>query len=190
MNVMRKTSLILVVSAVHLYLLKWTIDAFGIRSIAFGLLSNCLAVSWVALAGQFVFFDLGSRYYRIRPFEQQGHFYEQLGIGFFKILVGRGPWSHLNPTLRFSGKLAHLTGLETEMRRAEGGHLVAFIMMVFATMFAAAQGWLDAAGWVTLFNVPFNLYPVMLQRCNRARIQAIQRRHGARNSTTGPTVAA
>ena len=193
MNVLRKAFLFLTVSAVHLYLLKWVLDAYGFRSFTFALLSNCLIVSWVALAGQLVSFVvsfvLGSRYYRIRPFEQEGHLYEKVGTGLFQMLVGRGPWTILNPTLRFSGKVAQLAGLEKEMRKAEGGHLLAFIAVTLATVFAAVQGWLDAAGWLLLFNVPFNLYPVMLQRCNRARIQRILGRLGGRSSATRPTVA-
>lgn len=178
MNGLRKTFLVLVVSAVHLYLLKWILDAYGFRSFSFALLSNCLIVSWVALAGQFVSFIMGSRYYRIRPFEREGHLYKKVGIVFFQMLLGHGPWTILNPTLRFSGKAAQLAGLEKEMRKAEGGHLLAFITVSLASVFAAVQGWLDAAGWLSLFNVPFNLYPVMLQRVNRARIQRILGRHG------------
>ena len=189
MNVLRKALPVLMVSGVHLYLIKWVLDAYGFRSFTSALLLNCLVVSWVALAGQFVSFVLGSRYYRIRPFEQEGRIYEKVGTGLFQVLVGRGPWTILNPTLRFSGKVAQLAGLEKEMRKAEGGHLLAFITVTLATVFAAVQGWLDAAGWLLLFNVPFNLYPVMLQRCNRARIQRVLGRLGGRSSATRPTVA-
>ncbi|MHC1766179.1 MAG: hypothetical protein AB9869_18065 [Verrucomicrobiia bacterium] len=187
MTFVRKTFPVLIVSAIHLYLLKWVLDAFGFRSFAFGLLSNCLIVSWVALSGQFVTFVLGTRYYRIQPFEREGRLYQRVGTGFFQILVGRGPWTLLNPTLRFSGKVAQLGELEKEMRKAEGGHLVAFITVALTTAFAAAQGWWDAAGWLSLFNVPFNLYPVMLQRCNRARIEKILRRTGVRRPAGGST---
>jgi hypothetical protein len=188
MNVAGKASPVLLVSAAHLYLLKWALDAYGFRSFTFALLSNCLMVSWVALVGQFVPFILGSRYYRIRPFEQEGQLYEKLGTCLFQVLVGRGPWTILNPTLRFSWEVAHLARLEREMRKAEGGHLVAFIAVGLAAVFAAGQGWMDAAGWLLLFNVPFNLYPVMLQRRNRARIQRILARVEGQSSATRSTV--
>ena len=176
MNVLKKVLLVLIVSVVHLYLLKWVLNAFGFRSVTFALLANWLIVSWVALAGQFVSFVLGSSYYRIRPFEQEGHLYEKVGTRLFQKLVGRGPWTILNPTLRFSGKVAQLSDLEKEMHKAEAGHLLAFLTVSLATVFAASRGWLDAVGWLLLFNIPFNLYPVMLQRRNRARIQRIQAR--------------
>ena len=35
--------------------------------------------------------------------------------------------------------------------------------------------WFDAAGWLMLFNVLFNGYPVMLQRYNRMRLDPLQR---------------
>ncbi len=150
MNLVRKTFPVLIVSAIHLYLLKWVLDAFSFRSFAFALLSNCLTVSWVALSGRFVSFVLGTRYYRIQPFEREGRLYQKLGTGFFQIVVGRGPWTLLNPTLRFSGKVAQLGELEKEMRKAEGGHLVAFITVALATAFAAAHGWWERA--TTGFN--------------------------------------
>jgi hypothetical protein len=40
MNVVKKAFLVLVVSVLHLYLLKWVLDAFGFRSRTFALLSN------------------------------------------------------------------------------------------------------------------------------------------------------
>jgi hypothetical protein len=176
MNVLKKVVCVLIVSAIHLYLLKWLLDAFGFRSFTFALLSNWLIVSWVALVGQFFSLVLGSAYYRIRPFEQGGRLYEKVGIRFFQKLVGRGPWAILNPTLRFSRRRAQLAALEREMCKAEAGHLVAFHTMAVATFFAAIQGWLDAAGWLMLFNIPLNLYPVMLQRRNRAHVQRISGR--------------
>jgi len=125
MDVLKKALLVLLISVVHLYLLKWVLDAFGFRSFTFALLSNWLLVSWVALAGQCVSFGLGPCYYRIRPFEHEGRLYEKVGVRFFKKLVGRGPWTILNPTLRFSGRVAQLPRLEKEMQKAEAGHLLA-----------------------------------------------------------------
>ncbi len=123
-----------------------------------------------------VFFLLGSGYHRIRPFEQEGRLYEKVGIRFFQKLVGRGPWTILNPTLRFSRRRAQLAALEREMYKAEAGHLVVFLAVTMTAVFAAVRGWLDSAGWLMLFNVPLNFYPVMLQRRNRAHIQRISRK--------------
>ncbi len=176
MKVHKKLFGALIVTAIHLYLLKWVLDAFGIRSFAFAFLSNWLIVSWVALVGQLVFFRFGPGYYRIRPFEQDGRLYERMGIRLFQKLVGRGPWAVLNPTLRFSRSRAQLASLEEEMCKAEAGHLLAFLMVTVAAGFAVVRGWPDAAGWLMLFNIPLNLYPVMLQRRNRAHVQRISGR--------------
>ena len=46
-------------------------------------------------------------------------------------------------------------------------------MGLFTAVYAARIGWYRWALFLTLGNAVFNLYPVMLQRYNRARIRII-----------------
>jgi hypothetical protein len=39
--------------------------------------------------------------------------------------------------------------------------------------YALLQGWWDTFGWLLLFNILINAYPVMLQRYNRAKLQPL-----------------
>jgi Glycosyl-4,4'-diaponeurosporenoate acyltransferase len=68
-----------------------------------------------------------------------------------------------------------LDELAEAMRCSEAAHAWAFGAVAAATAGAAATGWLDSAAWLTLFNVLFNGYPVMLQRYNRLRLVPLLR---------------
>jgi len=153
----------------------WLLDSFGFRSLIFAFLINWLVMSWVAVIGPIVHLSFAPGYYTIKPFEQTGQVYERLGIRPFKRLVRRGPLSLFSPTLRFpkDKTVPALRGLETEMRKAETGHVLIFVVMLLFVGYALLQGWLDAVAWLLLFNILINGYPIMLQRYNRIKLQEL-----------------
>lgn len=155
------------------FLVIWSLDAFGWHSPVSALLVNWLAMSWVAIAGQAVHFSRPSRYYEIKPFERTGKVYEHLGIRLFKRLVRRGPLAIFSPTLRFPKEqtIPALRHLDAEMRKAETGHAFIFVLMVLFSGYPLLRGWLDAVGWMLAFNILINGYPIVLQRYNRIKLQ-------------------
>jgi hypothetical protein len=72
-------------------------------------------------------------------------------------------------------KLEHL---REEMSSAETGHVLVFGLVCLFAVYALLRGWLAGAGWLMLFNLLINGYPVLLQRYNRIKlgelIQTIQ----------------
>lgn len=60
-------------------------------------------------------------------------------------------------------------------RSAERGHLVLLLAGAFTAAWAAWIGWSGWAIGLTAGNVLFNLYPILLQRYNRCRIDRLQR---------------
>jgi hypothetical protein len=176
----RKLAVLVAISTVALLLTAWTVISFGPRSPVAALLISWLGMSWAAMAGQVVRFRLSAGYYRARPCERDGRIYERLGIRLFKMAVRRGPLAILSPTLRLPKERTApaLRALEGEMETAEAAHLVMFLLMTAAMAAAILKGWLDAAGWLLLFNVLFNGYPVMLQRYNRTLLRELIGRQG------------
>ncbi len=170
----KKLAVFVLVTAGVIWLIVWSLDAFGVRSPIFAFLLNWLAMSWVALAGQSLHFAMPANYYGIRPFEQTGRLYERLGVRLFKRLVRRGPLAIFSPTLRFPKEktVAGLQRLDGEMRKAETGHVVIFLLMLVFIMFALLNAWFDTVGWLLIFNILINGYPIMLQRYNRILLQA------------------
>jgi hypothetical protein len=176
MESLKRLVLFTITTIVAIFLLVWSLDAYGFRSPIFAFLVNWLVMSWLALNGQLIHLSLvAPSYYDIQPFEQAGQVYERLGIRLFKRLVRRGPLSIFSPTLRFpKDKTAvALRTLETEMRKAETGHVLIFAVVLLFVCYALLRGWLDAVVWLLLFNILINGYPIMLQRYNRIKLQEL-----------------
>ncbi len=175
MQAFKKVALFIAVTVIVVFLMIWSLDAFGFRSPVAAFLINWLVMSWLALSALSIPFPLPPDYYTIKAFESSGQLYERLGIRLFKKLVRRGPLSIFSPTLRFPKEktTAALQRLDQEMRKAEAIHVFIFVVMGLFISFAVLKGWFDAAGWLLLFNVLINVYPVMLQRYNRIKLQEL-----------------
>lgn len=180
MGVLKKVLLFIVATIAAVFLIIWSLEAFGFRTAISAFLVNWLAMSWVAVAGQAVHFSLPSRSYDIKAFERTGHVYEYLGIRRFKRLVRRGPLSIFSPTLRFpiEKTISGLRHLDDEMRKAETGHVFIFMLMLAFSGYALLRGWFDAVGWILAFNVIINGYPIMLQRYNRIKLEELIQSQG------------
>jgi hypothetical protein len=171
----KKLALFTVATLAAVFLSIWSLDAFGFRSPVFAFLVNWLAMSWVAFVGQAIHFSFPSSYYDIKDFEGTGQIYERLGIRFFKVLVRRGPLAIFSPTLHFPKEktVSTLRYLDNEMRKAETGHVLIFMLISVFILYALFRGWLDAVGWMLAFNIIINGYPIMLQRYNRIKLQEL-----------------
>jgi hypothetical protein len=86
-----------------------------------------------------------------------------------------GPLAVFSPTLRFPKEktVSALQGLENEMRKAETGHVLIFVLVLLFAGYMLLKGWLDAVVWTLLFNIVINGYPIMLQRYNRIKLQEL-----------------
>jgi hypothetical protein len=181
METLKKLLLFTVATVAAIALILWTWGSWGFRSPVSAFLVNWLAMSWMAVIGQVVHLSFAPGYYRIKPFERTGQVYERLGIRFFKKLVRRGPLSIFSPILRFPKEktVSALQGLLNEMRKAETGHALIFVLVLLYVGYVLLKGWLDAVVWMLLFNILINGYPIMLQRYNRIKLQElIQQQNG------------
>jgi len=139
-----------------------------------------LSMTLVWLVRHVVPFAFPPRYYRLCPFEIDGHLYRRLGVVNFKWLLSKSRVELLN----FSARLFHgrsgLDGLERGIREAETDHAIALLVMVVITIHAATNAWWALASWLLLANVVANVYPIMLQRLNRARLLPVLDKLGNR----------
>ena len=175
METLKKLLLFTVATVAAMALFLWTWRSFGFRSPVSAFLINWLAMSWMAVIWQVVNFSFAPSYYHTKPCEHTGQVYERLGVRLFKKLVRRGPLSIFSPTLRFPKEktVPALQGLLSEMRRAETGHALIFVLVLLFAGYMLLKGWLDAVVWTMLFNIFINGYPVMLQRYNRIKLQEL-----------------
>jgi hypothetical protein len=157
---------------VSLAVLVWAERAFGAASVWFAFLVVWVPMVAVGSLSRVVQVRLPNRYHELRRFERDGRVYERLGVRLAKSALRRGPLAVFNPQLHLPAERtpAQLAHLAQRMRDAEASHAVLFVVMLAVVVDAAARGWWPAAALTLVFDVLMNLYPVMLQRYNRAKL--------------------
>ncbi len=100
--------------------------------------------------------------------------YRRLGAPAFGSVLRVVGWERLRRDSRgFSGTRTSLTRLDRATREAEYSHLLLALICLGIAAGALLMRAPDTAGWVLLTAVPTHLYPVMLQRTLRWRLQKL-----------------
>jgi hypothetical protein len=131
-------------------------------------------------------------YYRRPDGPRALRVYEAAGIRAFRALATNGDYINraarrADPGYRLlrDAKAAQTFLVATES--GERGHLVLLCMGVATAAYATGIGWFGWAVALTAGNLVFNLYPILLLRYNRARLQQAMTRW-SRNPTRMDTV--
>ncbi len=153
----------------------------GLRTLGFAFWVNWFLMFWAHLFMKATPVRFPADYYVPRPFEKR--IYRLLGVAFAKKVLSRIPnpaFTQANPESTVEKRLRRL---ERVMIEAETAHMMIFVIVGVIMLYALARGWWETAGWLFLFNMLFNGYPVMVQRYNRMRIIQLRNRlKGARSS--------
>lgn len=147
----------------------------GIGPFMRAVLVNLAVVAWSAFVLPLRGLPPFDEYYRLRAWERSGKLYRWLGVPLFRALVRRGPLSLSNRALRPAWHSGDPERIEREIRAAEGGHGIAFLVVLFLAFVALVQGEPERAAWLVALDIPLNLYPVLLQRDHRHRLQEMLR---------------
>jgi hypothetical protein len=151
----------------------WFVHETGCWNWASAFCISWFVLAWVATLYLLTHFRFPEWYYRPANFEKSGRVYELSGVRLFRKLVRRGPLHILAPAMEYTGQRAYLPSLEQETRIAESIHLIAFFATLLLIVFAMIKGRLGSAGWLLLFNVLLNVYPMALQRYNRIHLKKL-----------------
>jgi len=133
---------------------------------------------------------LPSSYYRVFKFERTGRLYEALGVRLFRNLVPDGDLANRwrrrrEPNFRVIRNRGLATAFVRRTELSERSHLVLLGMGVLSAAFALAIGWRGWAIYITVGNVLVHVYPVLLQRYTRSRIERISSRDRRSIGTKG-----
>ena len=175
MTKINKVLTVLLTSVTVVLLIGFVGSKSGYRSPAFAFFANWMVMSGVTMLDGVIKVAsfLPPRYFKINEWEVTSGIYRVLGVRLFKRILVGGPFAMLNSAIRYNGDRASLAQLASNMRDAEAAHLLIFCIMVSFVLFAVVRGWWDSALWLLGFNVALNLYPIMLQRSNRGRLERI-----------------
>lgn len=111
---------------------------------------------------------------RVRDWEPR--LYASLGVRLFGRLLDAIGWNRVIARERgFDGTRRGLAGLDQHTRRSEIGHIMCWLAAVTLAVGALGAGSWVGAWWLLGLGIPLHLYPMLLQRVLRARIQAFER---------------
>lgn len=169
---MRKTltlAIIIIATIALVYAVAYFID---MRGFSFAWILNFLLMGCVLWFTQTLKSPLSGPYYHEKAWERSGKIYEYLGINFFrKVLVWVG-WEKLNKKSNPIGKNPQtLQQLHYNTKQSELGHLIIFIIVLGFNVFVAIEYGFNKSIWLLALNIMLNLYPILLQRYNRPRIE-------------------
>jgi hypothetical protein len=163
----------LVVAAIDL-MERW----FGFRSFIFAFNLHFILMAGAVLVDTLLAPQLASRRFVVSPAEVR--IYRRLGvIGFMRALRAVGWHAMIRDRKIFDGTRRTMAAYERATRHSENSHEWLFVVSLAPTAWAIAHGWWDAAFWIGSMGVAFHVYPIMLQRTQRARLTAILARIGA-----------
>jgi hypothetical protein len=136
-------------------------------------LVNLAVVAWTAFVLPLRGLPPFDEYYTLRAWERSGRVFHWLGVPLFRALVRRGPLSLPNRTLPAAWHSGDPARIERETRAAEGGHAIAFLIVALLAIVSLVRGAPERAMWLAVLDLPMNLYPVLLQRDHRHRLQEL-----------------
>lgn len=116
----------------------------------------------------------GSRYYKIKSPRILITMYKLLGISFFRKGTIFFFWgSKKNRSRFFNGTKEGLQNFIYQSKQSEFGHLGSLLVILPVSILFLSKGFLFYAIVTSSFNIIGNLYPIILQRYHRIRIENI-----------------
>jgi hypothetical protein len=148
----------------------------GVQGFLFAWVLNFMLMMFVLMFTEALKSTCTSDYFKEKNWEQKGKTYEQLGIHFFRKLLVIVGWEKLNKKENpVKNNLAALIHLEYRTKQSELGHLIIFFIVGGFSIYVAIRYSFSASSWLIFLNLLLNIYPILLQRYNRPRLQrAIQ----------------
>ena len=169
----------------------WSSIAVGIRSILRGgfpphgnPLVYCLATSWliaiaIAILTSAIFFRVSPKLFSLADWERQGAIYDCAGIRTFRWVLFHSPLGWINPNFHLRANREDCERLLREMNSGEAVHWLTCIVSVVLAIACLRHNYAVYGYAMLVVRIPFDLYPIMLQRWNRGRVWRVLERPAA-----------
>jgi hypothetical protein len=140
-----------------------------------------LALTWlvtiaVGLGTGFIFAGADPALFSLAPWEKDGEIYERAGLRAFRWTMLRSGLGWINPNFHMRHSRADWERLVRETHNSEGVHWLAGAILVVLAVWFLIGGYAMHGYVMLLVRVPFDVYPIMLQRWNRGRVYRVLRR--------------
>jgi len=120
---------------------------------------------------------LPGTYYEIQQPKKLKRIYKTLKINLFRRILLATLWkSKKQRTKYFNGTKAGISNLAEQSMKSEFGHLIPFVIISIVGIYLFAIGLFKLSLVTLLINIIGNVYPIILQRHHRMRIQILNKR--------------
>lgn len=122
---------------------------------------------------------LPKSYYVIKNKKRLNQLYEIMAVKYFKVMLLVLFWGRKeNRKKYFDGTKNGIENFIYQTKQSEFGHIGAFITILIISIIIIINGFILLTIFVTLINIIGNLYPVILQRYHRLRVEKLQKLRG------------
>jgi hypothetical protein len=140
-----------------------------------------VAMSWliaitIACVSSAIFFRVNPTLFSLAHWEKEGKVYDRAGIRAFRWVLFHSPLGWINPNFHLRASRADCDRLLREMNSSEGVHWLTFFVSVMLAISCLVHGYALYGYVMLLIRIPFDLYPIMLQRRNRGRVWRVLER--------------
>ena len=134
-----------------------------------------IAMSWlisisIAVGSSAILFRVNPKLFSLARWEKEGEVYNRTGIRAFRWLLLHSPLGWINPNLHLGASRTDCERLLREMNSGEGVHWLTCIASVLLAISCLVGGYAVYGYVMLLVRIPFDLFPIMLQRRNRGRL--------------------
>ncbi len=168
---MKKKILICIIVIFTIILTYGLVNYVGVQGFLFAWVLNFMLMMCISIFTETLKTNFTSDYYKEKVWEYKGKVYEKLGINLFRKLLVLVGWEKLNKKANpVKNNLDALTHLEYRTKQSELGHIIIFFIVLGFTVYVAMKYAFAESLWLLFLNTILNVYPILLQRYNRPRL--------------------
>ena len=169
---MKKSLILTLIIIVTIALIFILIHYINIQGFSFAWILNFLLMACALTFTETLKSPLSSPYFNEKVWERGGRIYTFIGVNFYrKLLVWTG-WESLNKKSNpIERDTEILKNLHYRTKQSELGHLIIFVIVLIFNILVAFKYGFPKSLWLFTLNLLLNLYPILLQRYNRPRIE-------------------
>jgi len=117
---------------------------------------------------------LPSNYYKLTNPTLLVKVYKVMGISYFRNILLVLFWGRENNRKKyFNGTKSGLKNFIYQSKQSEFGHSISFVCILLISIVLLFKGYYSLVGVTTIINIIVNLYPLILQRYHRVRIEKL-----------------
>lgn len=140
-----------------------------------------LAMSWlismtIAVVSSAIFFRVNPKLFSLADWEKQGEIYDRAGLRAFRWMLFHSPLGWINANFHLRASRADCDRLLREMNSSEAVHWLTCLVSVMLAIWCFLHDHAVYGDVMLLVRIPFDLFPIMLQRRNRGRVRRVMER--------------